>query len=591
MTQVHEQMSRQESSLKFIYESGASASFLVVRCECEVIGYQVQMLEHNLIRHVIPSELIRKEGVSHFYYNITSMVPLTFLLKRRKLCREEFLKLILHITSAVNDTSGYLLEISSFIFDPEYIYINPETMEPFLVYVPADIGTDGRQTLQSFISDLLLMHIHAEGFDRGNFVQKILSAVNSDFFNVKECAALMSKLMYEQEQNAADEQPAEPISDECRIERSKNERIKGDRAKSDRAINYKTKKDRLKSDGKEKDRVLEVPDYKSSNTGRKKAVIIAAVLLQFIMGGIIYLSRGFLQRIGNNQSTTYAAVAMIVLAIDLLLFKKIKANELIFLRDKPGEQEKEGATVKERPDMRPYPDGQDRQQQQGSQPHLRRQRSQPGEKPSSRRQRSQPERQLHQGRWRSQQSKQPQTDIQTDIHLQLDRQSNGHLQADGHLQLDRQPDRQTQSDRQGGYFRRTYAENVHMAHTPDYEELSQAKDERAACKTELLTRDKKGVLLLRSVGKHGINEDIVIDKDEFIIGRLSGHVDYVLNNKAVGKLHAELIRRDGTCFVRDLNSMNGTFINNQRIESNKEYELKENDRLLLANSEFVLIYD
>ncbi|MGI6668121.1 MAG: FHA domain-containing protein [Acetivibrionales bacterium] len=35
--------------------------------------------------------------------------------------------------------------------------------------------------------------------------------------------------------------------------------------------------------------------------------------------------------------------------------------------------------------------------------------------------------------------------------------------------------------------------------------------------------------------------------------------------------------------------MNGTYINDIRIESNKEYELKENDKLQLANSEFVLV--
>ena len=36
--------------------------------------------------------------------------------------------------------------------------------------------------------------------------------------------------------------------------------------------------------------------------------------------------------------------------------------------------------------------------------------------------------------------------------------------------------------------------------------------------------------------------------------------------------------------------MNGTFINNTRIESNKEYELRDNDRLRLANCEYVLVY-
>jgi len=97
------------------------------------------------------------------------------------------------------------------------------------------------------------------------------------------------------------------------------------------------------------------------------------------------------------------------------------------------------------------------------------------------------------------------------------------------------------------------------------------------------------VRVLKSTGNHSGDEDIYIDKDDYIIGRLSGYVDHVLMNNAVGKLHAQMICRNGACYVRDLNSVNGTFVNNKRIDSNKDVELKNNDKLQLANSEFVFI--
>ena len=99
----------------------------------------------------------------------------------------------------------------------------------------------------------------------------------------------------------------------------------------------------------------------------------------------------------------------------------------------------------------------------------------------------------------------------------------------------------------------------------------------------------KGVRLLKSAGRQDGDADIMIDKDDFIIGRLADHVDHVLKNNAVGKLHVQLIYRNGACCVKDLNSVNGTFINDKRIESNKEYVLKNDDRLRLANSEFMFI--
>jgi hypothetical protein len=113
---------------------------------------------------------------------------------------------------------------------------------------------------------------------------------------------------------------------------------------------------------------------------------------------------------------------------------------------------------------------------------------------------------------------------------------------------------------------------------------------RFSNKTELLGRHAKGVRVLKSAGKRAEEGDIVLDRDDFIIGRLTGHVDHVLNNNAVGKLHAELLNRNGVSYVKDLNSMNGTFINNNRIESNKEYELRANDLLRLANSEYIFTY-
>ena len=471
MAQVQEQM----KGLTYFFESEASASFLVVICETKLIEYQMQMLENNPIRNVIPPEMVKKEGVNHFYYNVTSKISLSFFLKRYKLSREEFLKLILQITSSVSDASGYLLGSSNFILDPDYIYLNPETLEPALVYVPAAINQNGCEVLQGFISDLLLMHIHVDGFDRGNFVQKILSAVNSDTFNIKGCVAFLNGLMYGHEVNNVSIQPDGSI-------RSSGSIIPpgyGDKDSISTSINYKKNK---------KEEKKEEMKNKTADGNRRLSITIASVLLQFIMGGIIYLGRGFLQQISDNQTTTFAAVAMIVLAVDVLLYKKISAAKLISVNSKSGDSMEEKETDEAEP-----------------------------------------------------------------VRLSLP--------------------------------------NLIPDNALDQIEISAIKTEKIICETELLVGNKSGGCFLRSTGKHSGDEDITIDKDDFIIGRLDGHVDYILNNNAVGKLHTELIKRNGACFVKDLNTVNGTFINNTRIVSNKEVELKENDRLRLANSEFVLVYE
>lgn len=57
----------------------------------------------------------------------------------------------------------------------------------------------------------------------------------------------------------------------------------------------------------------------------------------------------------------------------------------------------------------------------------------------------------------------------------------------------------------------------------------------------------------------------------------------------VSRQHTEIIERDGRLFVRDLGSLNGTFVNNHRIED--EQPLDPNQLLTLGNITFRAIYE
>ena len=76
-------------------------------------------------------------------------------------------------------------------------------------------------------------------------------------------------------------------------------------------------------------------------------------------------------------------------------------------------------------------------------------------------------------------------------------------------------------------------------------------------------------------------------QDNFIVGRFKPQVDLVLESKFVGKVHSEIINRDENFFIEDINSQNGTFINGLRIDSNKEYKIKNRDKILFADNEYV----
>ena len=45
---------------------------------------------------------------------------------------------------------------------------------------------------------------------------------------------------------------------------------------------------------------------------------------------------------------------------------------------------------------------------------------------------------------------------------------------------------------------------------------------------------------------------IIIDKNSILIGRLQGSVDYVIDNRAVGKIHAEIVNKGEEYYIIDL---------------------------------------
>lgn len=81
--------------------------------------------------------------------------------------------------------------------------------------------------------------------------------------------------------------------------------------------------------------------------------------------------------------------------------------------------------------------------------------------------------------------------------------------------------------------------------------------------------------------------EMVIDKDDFVIGKSETLVDGVITfNKAISRKHCKICRSGSQFTISDLGSANGTFVNRQRLQPDQPHPIKHGDVIRLANSDF-----
>lgn len=85
------------------------------------------------------------------------------------------------------------------------------------------------------------------------------------------------------------------------------------------------------------------------------------------------------------------------------------------------------------------------------------------------------------------------------------------------------------------------------------------------------------------------SHSFTITGDEYLIGKSADKVDGVIaGNSAISRVHCKVIKRDRNYYLMDMNSANGTFVNNQRIAHETPVEIGIGTRVKLANMEFIV---
>lgn len=93
-----------------------------------------------------------------------------------------------------------------------------------------------------------------------------------------------------------------------------------------------------------------------------------------------------------------------------------------------------------------------------------------------------------------------------------------------------------------------------------------------------------GKLVYQGVAKC---EDILIQGENFLLGKNGEQVDGIIQAEGVSRLHAKITRQDNKYFIEDLNSTNGTFLNDVALEYHQPQELCRNDKIRFGLEEYM----
>lgn len=101
----------------------------------------------------------------------------------------------------------------------------------------------------------------------------------------------------------------------------------------------------------------------------------------------------------------------------------------------------------------------------------------------------------------------------------------------------------------------------------------------------LVAADEK--IICPTLTNTGTGEIVEIVQPIFRIGKRPEYEIRINENPAVSRCHAEILMKNDKCYIRDMDSKNGTFVNGLKIPPDTEMEIKDGQKIRFANEEYL----
>ncbi len=187
--------------MKVRYKREMRHNYLILDAlEANIDNFEIRMLEQNVIEGILKFRLNREEENFVYYYEITSRQPLSRMLEFKEIKKEEISRLILGIGSILNRIEPFLLQEGNILLEPEHIYIEPDTYQVWLCYVPGYQG-DFPNAMEKLLQFLLKKADHRDN-DTVVLAYRLYQESQKDYYGMDD---LLKAVQESQKENVSDE--------------------------------------------------------------------------------------------------------------------------------------------------------------------------------------------------------------------------------------------------------------------------------------------------------------------------------------------------------------------------------------------------
>ncbi len=581
--------------MKVRYKREMRHNYLILEAfEQDAESFEVRMLTSNSIEGLLKFRMKQEEQNQYYYYEITSKQPLSRLLEFKEIRKEDLGKLVIGIGSALHHMEDFFLQESCVLLEPEHIYIEPDTYQVWLCYVPGYRG-DFPGAMEKLLQYLLKKADHRDN-DTVVLAYRLYQESQKDYYGMEDLlkAVQESQCGVRQKDSGQDQtfeteeedhfRQSEDFCSEWESEladregwgakrRSREKGTGGRWEEEGKTREEKPKEKRQKAQkqpleiqekrkkNQEKERTQDDrSDKKRRSVSRKGTRFAGIFLLVFFVSvpAAVWLFTGtsglVLYGVQIAAADAGAAAGVLILLIGRRKTKggekgaKHQREEWYMTFEEEEAEEISGRGRRKNADVRG-----------GSE-------NQPGSRWNQ--DSDQNEEWETSGRinWESESGKDQKAKWKTEP--EADRNADRSIGRNGDRKEDRSVARNMDWDANRMKTQEQGAE-------PGKNTVLLASSDINMARTHLLKSLDPSI------------EDISIPYFPFLIGKQEGIVDYVLKKDTVSRLHVRIDKEESGCRITDLNSSNGTIVAGHNLEANESYCINSGNKLQIADISFV----